>query len=158
MTRCREEEEVTGTNGEHLLGGPSSRPSGGGVARRRPPSRRPYAPVQALARWSGDKSVPIYARLSPDDYSTWVSNALRQKTTSCTTARLPVVIDDHDAAATSQLTSTYFHQAAADVAEENPNGVTPWRHAHPPVAVAEAGQRPSPQPPTGTRKPPHGGG
>ena len=43
---------------------------------------------------------------------------LQQKTTSRTTARLPVVTDDHGAVETFQLAGTYSRQAAADVAEE----------------------------------------
>ena len=78
----------------------------------------PCGMVQALARCRSDRSVAACARLSPDDYSTWVSTTLQQKTTSRTTARLPVVTDDHGAVETFQLAGTYSRQAAADVAEE----------------------------------------
>ena len=63
--------------------------------------------------------VAIYARLNPDDYSTWAPTTFQQKTTSRTTVRSPVVVDDHDAVITFQLAETYFRQAAADVAEED---------------------------------------
>jgi hypothetical protein len=67
----------------------------------------PYDMIQALARWRSDKSIAIYARLNPDDYAAWVAKALKQKTTSTTTARLPV-IDDHDAVATFQSAGNLF--------------------------------------------------
>ena len=66
----------------------------------------------------------IYARLNPGNYSGWAPTALQQITTSRTTACLPVVIDDHGAAAAFKVTGTYLRQAAADVAEENAKGDT----------------------------------
>jgi hypothetical protein len=71
----------------------------------------PYDMIQALARWRSDRSVAIYARLNPSDYAAWVTKALQQKTTSTTTARLPV-IDDHDAVATFQAAGAHFRAAA----------------------------------------------
>jgi len=70
----------------------------------------PYDMIQALARWRSDKSVAIYARLNPDDYASWVAKALRQQTTSSTTARLPV-IDADNAIATFQHAATHFKNA-----------------------------------------------
>jgi hypothetical protein len=67
--------------------------------------------IQALARWRSDKSVAIYARLNPSEYSGWVAKAMRQTTTSRTVARMPV-IDAHDAVATFQSAGTYFRAAA----------------------------------------------
>jgi len=71
----------------------------------------PYDMIQALARWRSDKSVAIYARLNPSEYSGWVVKAMRQTTTSRTVARMPV-IDAHDAVATFQSAGTYFRAAA----------------------------------------------
>ena len=87
--------------------------------------------IQALARLRSGKSVAIYARLNPDDYSTWVSTALQQKTTSRTTAHLPVAIDDHGTVAAFQLASIYFRQAAADVAGESTINDTEWASCSP---------------------------
>ena len=63
--------------------------------------------------------MAIHTRLNPDDYPTWVSTVLQQKTTSRTTAHVPVVTDSHDAAAAFQMADTHFQQAAAGVAKEN---------------------------------------
>ena len=68
--------------------------------------------IQALARWRSDKSVAIYARLNPGDYTAWVAKALLQETTSTTTARLPI-IDAHEAVATFEAASAHFRAAAA---------------------------------------------
>ena len=73
----------------------------------------PYDMIQALARWRSDKSIAIYARLNPDDYAAWVAKALRQHTTSTTTARLPFIIDADDAVATFQHAATHFKDAHA---------------------------------------------
>jgi len=77
----------------------------------------PYDMIQALARWCSDKSVAIYARLNPSEYSGWVVKAMRQPTTSRTVARMPV-IDAHDAAATFQSAGTNFRAAAEGVNDE----------------------------------------
>jgi hypothetical protein len=69
--------------------------------------------IQALARWRSDKSVAIYARLNPGDYTSWVAKALLQETTSTTTARLPI-IDAHDAVATFEAAGAHFRAATAD--------------------------------------------
>ena len=79
----------------------------------------PYDMIQALARWRSDKSIAIYARLNPGDYAAWVAKALLQKTTSTTTARLPFVIDAHDAVATFQSAAGHFREAAADADEDD---------------------------------------
>jgi len=62
--------------------------------------------IQALARWRSDRSVAIYARLNPSEYSGWVTKAMQQTTTSRTVARVPV-IDAHDAVATFQSAGSY---------------------------------------------------
>jgi len=36
----------------------------------------PYDMIQALARWRSDRSVAIYARLNPSEYSGWVTKAM----------------------------------------------------------------------------------
>ena len=77
----------------------------------------PYDMIQALARWRSDKSVAIYARLNPSEYSGWVSKAMRQTTTSRTVARMPM-IDAHDAAAAFQLAGTYLRAAADGMDDE----------------------------------------
>ena len=66
-----------------------------------------------MARWRSDKSIAIYARLNPDDYAAWVAKALRQHTTSTTTARLPFIIDADDAVATFQRAAAHFKDAHA---------------------------------------------
>ena len=71
----------------------------------------PYDMIQALARWRSVESVKIYARINPSDYTTWVSQALLQDTTSHTTARLPV-IDAHGIVATFGLATNFFADAA----------------------------------------------
>jgi len=48
----------------------------------------PYDMIQALARWRSDKSVAIYARLNPSEYSGWVTKVMQQTTTSRTVARM----------------------------------------------------------------------
>ena len=72
----------------------------------------PYDMIQALARWRSDKSVAIYARLNPEDYTSWVAKALQQETTSTTTARMPVVIDDHERVAMLQAVGALYTEAA----------------------------------------------
>ena len=112
---------------------------------------------QALARPRSDKGMAVYARLNPDGSSTWALTALQQNTTSRTEARLPVVIDDHDTAVAFEMAGTFFRQVAADVAGENTSDGTGENYAHPLAAAVEAGQEPSLQRSTGTRKPLHGG-
>ena len=71
----------------------------------------PYDMIQALARWRSAESVKIYARINPSDYTTWVSQALLQDTTSHTTARLPV-IDAQGIAAAFGLATDLSAEAA----------------------------------------------
>jgi len=70
--------------------------------------------IQVLARLRIDKSVAIYSRLNPSEYSGWVTKAMQQTTTSRTVARMPV-IDAHDAVATFQSAGTYFRAATDGV-------------------------------------------
>jgi hypothetical protein len=66
-----------------------------------------YDTIQALARWRSVESVLIYARLNPNDYTKWVSNAMLQSASSTVTRNLPV-IDDHDSYAALQAASSFF--------------------------------------------------
>jgi len=65
----------------------------------------PYDMIQAPARWRSDRSVAIYARLNPSEYSGCVMKAMQQTTTPRKVARMPV-IDAHDAIATFQSVGT----------------------------------------------------
>ena len=61
--------------------------------------------------------MAVCVRLKHAGYSKRVLSARQRKTTSRTTARLPVT-DDHDAGAAIQLAGANFHQAAAAAAAE----------------------------------------
>jgi len=66
--------------------------------------------IQALARWRSDKSVVIYARLNPLEYSGWVTKAMQQTTMSRTVVCMPV-IDTHRAVAKLELELVQSHMA-----------------------------------------------
>ena len=90
--------------------------------------------------------VAIYARLNPDDYSTWAPTTFQQKTTSRTTARLPEVNDDDDIVPTFQIANICFCEAAADMAENNANNDTEWAPC--PPSRRGGGGGPGARPPT----------
>ena len=70
--------------------------------------------IKALARWSSDESILIYARMDPEVYTSWVKKALSQETASITGLRLPFAIDNDDAMATFSKVEAHFASAAAD--------------------------------------------
>ena len=70
--------------------------------------------IKALARWSSDESILIYARMDPEVYTSWVKKALSQETASITGLRLPFAIDNDDAMATFSKAEADFASAVAN--------------------------------------------
>jgi hypothetical protein len=73
-----------------------------------------YDTIKALARWSSDESILIYARMDPEVHTGWVKKALKQETASITGLRLPFAIDNDDVAATFNKAVAFFASAKAD--------------------------------------------
>jgi hypothetical protein len=55
----------------------------------------PPGTIQALARWSSEESLKVYARLNPSDYAAWITKASTQRTDSTTTRHMPPLIDEY---------------------------------------------------------------
>ena len=51
--------------------------------------------IQALARWSSEESLKVYARLNPSDYAAWITKASTQRTDSTTARHMPPLIDEY---------------------------------------------------------------
>ena len=71
----------------------------------------PPATIQALARWSSEESLKVYARLNPNDYGCWISKAMLQRTESTTTRHLPPLIDDFTMYASFHASDDLFKRA-----------------------------------------------
>jgi hypothetical protein len=55
----------------------------------------PPAMIQALACWSSEDSLKVYARPNPSYYAVWITEASTQGADSTTTRHMPPLIDKY---------------------------------------------------------------